>query len=224
MSDAVAIIPARGGSKGIPHKNIIEFCNKPLLVHSIEQALGCPRITNTYVSSDSKKILKVAEDSGALPIERPPEIAGDTASSECALIHAVGSIKKKPKVIVFLQPTSPLRTSAHIDNALQKFIDDGADSLFSAVDAGDVCLWESTVSPRSITYDYRERKRRQEFPPYIVENGSIYITKTDMLLETKNRLCGKISHYLMDKWSIHEVDAPEDVALCEVLTREFLFQ
>jgi len=222
MSDVVAIIPARGGSKGIPHKNIIEFCNKPLLVHSIEQALGCASITNTYVSSDSEKILEVAKDSGALPIGRPSEIAGDTASSEAALIHAIGSIKKKPKIIVFLQPTSPLRTSAHIDNALKKFIDDGADSLFSAVDAGDLCVWESTVPPRSITYDYQERKRRQEFPPCIVENGSIYITKTDMLLETKNRLCGKISYYLMDKWSIHEVDVFEDVALCEVLMKKFI--
>jgi N-acylneuraminate cytidylyltransferase len=222
MNDIVAIIPARGGSKGIPHKNIIEFCNKPLLAHSIEQALGCSSITNTYVSSDSKKILEVAEDSGALPIERPLEIAGDTASSEAALIHVIKSIKKKPKIIVFLQPTSPLRTSAHIDNAVSKFIEDGADSLFSAVDAGDLCLWESKALPRSITYDYRERKRRQEFPPHIVENGSIYITKTDMLLETKNRLCGKISHYLMDKWSIHEIDTLEDAALCEALMKKFI--
>ena len=202
----------------------MSFCDKPLLVHSIEQALGCSGITNTYVSSDSKKILKVAKASGALSIDRPVDIAGDAASSEAALIHAVENMKKKPEIVVFLQPTSPLRTSAHIDDALQKFIDDGADSLFSAVDAGDLCLWESTAPLQSITYDYRERKIRQEFPPYIVENGSIYITKTDMLLDTKNRLCGKISHYLMDKWSIHEVDAPEDVALCEVLMKEFLFQ
>ena len=131
----IAIIPARGGSKGIPNKNLIEFCGKPLLAWSILQAKEAKTISQVYVSSDDEEILTTAAQFGAIPIRRPKELATDASSSEEALLHALNEIEKVgtniPDLVVFLQATSPLRTTEDIDGAVQKLIETRSDSLFS---------------------------------------------------------------------------------------------
>ncbi|MBN2406669.1 MAG: acylneuraminate cytidylyltransferase family protein [Elusimicrobia bacterium] len=216
--NVVAIIPARGGSKSIPGKNIMDFCGKPLIAWSILQAGSSCCVKEIYVTSDSSEILSVSESYGASAIERPAELSSDTASSEDALIHALGNIKTADKIdlVVFLQATSPLRYLSDIDNAVEKLIKAGADSLFSSAKLDDFLIWEEKDGIyRSFNYDYRNRGRRQDRKAQYVENGSIYVFKPEILFEYKNRLGGKISTYGMEFWQAWEIDNMENEEICE---------
>ena len=126
----VCIIPARGGSKRIPRKNIMEFCGKPLIVWSIEQAKASQYIEDVYVSSDDDEILRVSTEHGAIKIKRPSQYAVDSALSEPVLAHALGNMDN-PDIVVFLQATSPIRGAEDIDDAITQFLMSGKDSLFS---------------------------------------------------------------------------------------------
>jgi YrbI family 3-deoxy-D-manno-octulosonate 8-phosphate phosphatase len=218
--ETVCIIPARGGSKGIPGKNIMDFCGKPLLAWSILQAQQAKMVSAVYVTSDDEAILRVAEDFGAIPIRRPDELSTDTATSEAALLHALDYIEKERvkriDVVVFLQVTSPLRESEDIDGAVQKLINENADSLFSSARLEDFFIWQETEEGlKSLNFDYARRLRRQDVKPQYVENGSIYLFKPDVLKTTNNRLSGRIATYEMDFWKTWEIDSLEDKALCE---------
>lgn len=216
--DIVAIIPARGGSKGIPKKNLIDFCGKPLLAWSIIQAQMAPQIKNVYVTSDSDEILKCAEIYNAIGIKRPSDIAGDTATSESAIIHACEQIRNV-STIVFLQPTSPLRKPDDISKAIQLFIEGHFDSLFSACELHDFLIWEDGTDGflKSVNYDYHNRTRRQDRKPQYVENGSIYIFKRDILEKYHNRLGGKMRVYLMDFYQSFEIDYKDDIELLSLI-------
>lgn len=223
----IAIIPARGGSKGIPKKNIIDFCGKPLITWSIEQALGSKYIKDVYISSDNKEILKIAKNAGAQTIIRPQKLAGDTSSSEETLLHAINYIQKSNKekidIIVFLQATSPLRTSEDINNAMKLFISQKADSLFSAAVLEDFYIWNyQNEKLTSLNYDYRNRGIRQERTPVYLENGSIYIFKPEMLKKYNNRLGGKIAMFIMDYWKSYEIDKLEDIEIYEYFMQKIL--
>ncbi|MEK6927623.1 MAG: acylneuraminate cytidylyltransferase family protein [Nanoarchaeota archaeon] len=215
----IAIILARGGSKRIPHKNIVNFCDKPLLAWTIEQAKDSKQIENVYVSTDDDKIKKVAEKYGAEVIDRPKAISGDHATSEDALKHAIdtigGNTNKKIDFVVFLQPTSPLRETKDIDNAIQTIKEKKADSLFSSGKLGDFYIWKNYKGKfTSLNYNYKNRKRSQEFGEQFVENGSIYVFKPEVLY-SNNRLGGKIAISIMDFWKSFEIDRKEDLEFCE---------
>lgn len=216
----LAIIPARGGSKGILGKNLLPFCGKPLLAWSIEQALRSKYIKSVYVSSDDDEILKVAESYGAIGIKRPKELATDTSTSEEALLHALNYIEagsdQRIDVVVFLQATSPVRKTEDIDNAIEKFLSEGADSLFSAAVLEDFCIWGFRDNRlESITFNHRNRGLRQDREPSYLENGSIYIFKPEILRKYNNRLGGKIVMYSMEYWKSFEIDKIEDIEICE---------
>ncbi len=218
----VAIIPARGGSKSIPHKNIVDFCGKPLLAWSILQAKGAALVDEIYVSTDDEAVAMVAKKYGAKIISRPADISGDTATSESALEHAVSCIKEHEafeiEYVVFLQATSPLRESSDVDNAIRAMKKEKADSLFSGAPIGDFYIWVKQNSAlRSINYDYKNRKRRQEYGEQFVENGSIYIFKPEVLAEFHNRLGAKIAISPMEFWKSFEVDNREDLEFCKSL-------
>ena len=223
----VAIIPARGGSKGIPGKNLMPFCGKPLLAWSIEQALRSRYIKSVYVSSDDDEILKVAEFYGAIGIKRPKEFAGDTSPAEESLLHALdyieGELGQKIEVVVFLQATSPIRETKDIDNAVEKFLSEGADSLFSAALLEDFCIWGFRNDRlESISSDYKNRGFRQDREPLYLENGSIYVFKPEILRKYDNRLGGKIAMYLMKYRKSFEIDKIEDVEICEYFMKKKL--
>ena len=214
----LCIIPARGGSKGIPKKNIIKFVSKPLISHSITQALNSKYITNVVVSSDSDEILELSKSYGANPIKRPDEISNDTSSSEDAILHTIESINDDYEYIVFLQATSPLRTTEDIDNCIEKLLNNNLDSVFSASILEDMLIWKETNnSLESVNYNFKNRKMRQDSEKQFVENGSIYVFKKEGFIKNNNRLFGKIGLSLMESWKMFEIDSLEDLELCELI-------
>ncbi|MCJ7471358.1 MAG: acylneuraminate cytidylyltransferase family protein [Actinobacteria bacterium] len=214
----VAVIPARGGSKGIPRKNIIDFCGKPLIAWSILQSKNCKMIDEVYVSSDDDEIIDISCTYGAKAINRPRELATDFSTTEEALLHAVSIIEEKADIdiVVFLQATSPLRGKKDIEEALTEFRTQKVDSLFSAAKLEDFFIWKKTSDGfKSMNYDYRKRIRRQDVEMQYVENGSIYIFKPSILKKYNNRLGGRIGVYEMEFWKTWEIDTIEDKELCE---------
>lgn len=222
-----AIIPARGGSKGVPKKNVRILAGKPLLAHSILDAKQAKLIEKVYVSTDDPEISEISRENGAEVIHRPNELASDTASSETALVHGLEEIEKtgiSPDLIVFLQCTSPIRTGADIDGAIAKLQVDKADSLLS-VSPSHRFLWEEVDGiAKSINYDYQYRQRRQDMKPQYVENGSIYMFKPWVLKKLGNRLGGKISMFTMSEASAWEIDSIFDFEVAEFLLKEQLKQ
>jgi len=214
----ISIIPARGGSKGIPKKNIIDFCGKPLIAWSILQSKSTELIDEVYVSSDDDEIIDVSCKYGAKVIRRPKELATDFSTSEEALLHAISIIESKVDIdlVVFLQAVAPLREIKDIEGALKGFRTQKVDSLFSAVRLEDFFIWRKISGGfESINYDYKNRVRRQDVEEQYVENGSIYIFKPSVLKKYNNRLGGKIGIYQMAYWKTWEIDTMEDKELCE---------
>ncbi len=214
----ICIIPARGGSKGIPHKNIRLLGGKPLIAYSIEVARGAAGVDDVYVSTDDGAIADVSLACGAKVIDRPVELAGDTASSEAALRHALDMLEVDGvdvDLLVFLQCTSPLRTHADIECAISCLRTEGADSLLSVVPSHKF-LWEMRAGVAvSTNYDYRNRPRRQDMIPQYAENGSIYIFKPWVLRELGNRLGGKVSLYVMREDQNLDIDTEDDWKFAE---------
>ena len=216
--NVVAIIPARGGSKAIPKKNIMDFCGKPLISWSITQAKESKYVKKVYVSTDNDEIAEISKAYGAEIIWRPAELATDTSTSESAIKHAINEIEKDGKIdaVVFLQATSPMRESTDIDGAVEQFYNLSADSLFSVTELDDFCIWGKTDDVyNSITYDYKNRGRRQDRKPYFLENGSIYVFKPQLVLENDNRMGGKIVTFSMKMWKSYEIDSYDDIELCK---------
>ena len=220
----VAIILARGGSKGVPKKNILDFCGKPLIAWTILQAINTPKIDDVYLSSDSEEILEIAERYGAERIKRPDDISGDVATSESAVRHALDTIGHELEMVLMLQPTSPLRKPADLDNAVRQFKSEGWDSVFSGAVLEDFLIWRKNESGilESINYDYKNRGKRQDRQHEYVENGSIYLFKPEILAKNNNRMGGKIGIYLMDFWQSFEIDEAEDWELLETLFKKYL--
>lgn len=217
----VAIIPARGGSKGVARKNIRLLGGKPLVAHTIEHALRARRVNRTVVSTDDAEIAEVAQRYGAEVVMRPAELATDTASSELALLHALSFLKQTegytPSLVVFLQATSPLRQPDDIDNAIDILNTVGADSLFSCCRSHNFYWRLENGQLVSANYDYRHRPRRQDCTPEYIENGSIYVTKTEILKRYGNRLGGHITFYEMSSLDSSQFDTEEDFLLLEQL-------
>lgn len=222
-----SIILARGGSKGLQGKNITEFCGKPLLAWTIEHCIegGAAPV---YVSSESKEILVVGERYGAQSVLRPEKISGDNASSESGWLHALDVIETESGIVDWVlapQVTSPLRTAADIRNGL-KLADSGKyDSLFSCSIAGDLLFWETRSNNlESINYDWRNRKRRQDFPKQHIENGSFYLFRPEILRKNNNRFGGRIGIVEMAFWKMFEIDSMNDFRMCSALMKEFLIR
>jgi N-acylneuraminate cytidylyltransferase len=221
------IIPARGGSKGITNKNIVNFCGKPLIAWTIEQCKSSNKVSNVWVSSDDDDILDIALEYGAKTIKRPKTISGDNATSESAWLHALDYLYSsgvRVDIVLAPQATSPLREELDINKAIDKFIEGNYDSMFSASVANDLFFWEESdsgfISPG---YDYKNRQRRQELnQDKFIENGSFYIFKPSILQANSNRLGGKIGYSLMDFWKMFEIDEPDDLKMCSALMKEFL--
>lgn len=223
--DTHCIILARGGSQGIPKKNIINFCGKPLIAWTIEQCLSSKYVNKVWVSSDSQEILDIASEYGAQNIYRPNSISGNEATSESGWQHAVEIIQQEYKLDLVIAPqvTSPLREVKDIDNAVELFNAGKFDSVFSASMADDLFFWQhQDTFLNSINYDYKNRKRRQDIQKQIIENGSFYLFKPEVLQVHNNRFGSKIGFSKMDFWKMFEIDNMQDFRMCSALMKEFL--
>jgi len=221
------IILARGGSKGIPKKNIINFCGKPLIAWTILQALRAKEVTDVWVSSDSDEILEVAERYGAKTIIRPHKISGDAEPSESGWLHAIDYIQQGSEhpidYVLAPQVTSPLRHTSDFSSAIFQIKVDGLDSLLSVAEIEDFFIWkqECGENPQSVNYDYKDRKPRQQIEKTYLENGSFYLFRPQVLINDHNRLGGDISLFIMDRYKMFQIDNIEDIELSSVIMKGF---
>lgn len=212
---AVAIIPARGGSKGIPRKNLAMLDGITLLQRTVSEAQLSHYIGEVMVSTDDLEIFKAADLYGATAIRRPAELSTDYSPSEDAVRHALGSLEESPDVIVMLQCTSPFRAPDDLDNAIRMVVDGGYDSVLSCVAQNQFVWNDHGRGAWSVNYDpvAGQRPMRQSVKSYI-ENGSIYVFKRWVFEHHGSRLGGKIGVYVMQsRWSAIEIDDPEDLEL-----------
>lgn len=219
----VALVPARGGSKSIPKKNIRLFCGRPLLYWVCKAAEDCELIAETIVSTDDAEIAAVAQSLGLAKLrvmDRPPETATDTASTESVLLDAARRLDCTH--LALLQATSPLLDAASLREACRRIRDGACDSVLSVVRQKRF-LWEcGERGARPLNYDPLHRPRRQDFEGFLVENGAFYITARARLLDTGCRISGRIHAIEMPEAAYFEIDEQTDWAIAEQLLRHQL--
>ena len=206
----LAIIPARGGSKRLPRKNVLDLCGKPLIAYTIEAALKSKYIDKVIVSSDDEEILNISSNFGADIIKRPIDLANDTATTFDTIKHTIDNFEKYD-YIVLLQPTSPLRNEKHIDEAIQLLEEKNADSIISVCEMDHSPLWSNTLpkdgNMSNFLKDEILNKRSQDLEKYYRLNGAIYICKTEKLLENKGFF---LKDNIIYKSSPHKANYPFD--------------
>lgn len=222
----VAFIPVRGGSKSIPLKNIRPMCGKPLVYWTVAAACKCKWLDKVYVATDSERIVEAvteikeqADDADFLKIDvigRSAESASDTASTEFAMLEFAE--KYEFDNIVLIQATSPLLATEDLERGAALYRKEDVDSVLSVVRQKRF-NWkvDENGQAKALNYDIFHRPRRQEFDGYCVENGAFYITSKERLLETKNRISGRIAACEMDESTFFEIDEPSDWVIIEGL-------
>ena len=216
--ETIAVIPARGGSRSIPGKNIRSFAGKPLIYWTLRAANTCLSIDRVVVATEDRHIAETVEEftfAKAQIYLRSRESATDSAPSETVLLDIARDIEFE--TMVFLQATNPFTSGADIQAALQHFKDGCFDSLLSVVRYRRF-LWDSwRTGAVPVNYDYRQRPRRQDFEGVYLENGAFYITTRKNLLSHANRLSGRIGLHVMPEYSSVEIDEPHDWIIAEQL-------
>lgn len=221
------IIPARGSSKRLPNKNILDLCGKPLIAWTIEAGLNSKYIDELMVSTDSEKIAEISKAYRAnVPFLRPAALAVDTATSVDVVIHAINfyknELKKEFDYIVFLQPTSPLRNNLDVDLAIEFLVKKDADSIVSVCEAEYSPLWTNilpeNLSMENFLKEEIKLKRSQALPMYYRLNGAIYICKIKkFLLEKTFFLSKNIYAFIMEQDKSIDIDTELDFKLAKLI-------
>ncbi|MDA7880821.1 acylneuraminate cytidylyltransferase family protein [Akkermansiaceae bacterium] len=230
----LALIPARGGSKGLPGKNIMSFCEKPLLAWSIEAAKeSLVPISRIVVSSEDEEILNVAREYGAhCPFIRPAELATDGASGLDSVLHALDWLAENenyhPEWLLLLQPTSPLRIAADIDSAYQLVLEHEVDSVMGVTEAQSHPMWTKTIDENGRLCDFIDRKEapaiRQDLPLAYVVNGAMYLIRTDILQRDRSFSNDETLAYVMPPERSVDIDTEFDFKIAAFLKNEALNQ
>ncbi len=214
MKKYLAIIPARGGSKRLPRKNILSLCGKPLVTWTIESALQSKYIDDVCISSDDDEILAIATEYDVLTIKRPDYLATDTATTFDVVEHAVQTLPEQYDYIVLLQPTSPLRTAKHIDEAIDLLNTKSADAIISVCAMEHSPLWSNTLPNDGSMVGFLSNEvlqRSQDLETYYRLNGVLYICKTQSLLQEETFFINdNIFAYVMDEDSSVDIDTVRD--------------
>ncbi len=223
----IAIIPARGGSKGVPGKNIKEICGKPLIAWTIEAAKKAKGIDRVIVTTDDEAIAAVAREYGAeVPFMRPAELSSDTASAIDVYLHATDFIMNETgeqiKKFMVLLPTVPLRNEKHIEEAIAKFEADGATTLISFAEAEVPASWYHVADESGRVHNAgfgtgATMGNRQANETYIVPNGAIYILDYDLLKEKRTYYCDNTVPYIMSREDSIDIDYPIDFEFAKCL-------
>jgi CMP-N,N'-diacetyllegionaminic acid synthase len=226
----LAIIPARSGSKRLADKNSLDLLGKPLIGWTIEAATNSKYVDYVVVSTDSQKILNIAEKFGIkAPFKRPKELACDNSSSMDTVIHAItelDNIGKKYDYIILLQPTSPLRTFNDIDKSIEQLIERSDEAVISVTKSKHSPLWSNILPENKSMSDFINKDfmniRSQDLPEYYQLNGAIYLIKTTKVFDQKNPsffLSEKISAYVMDENHSVDIDTKIDFKLAEIILK-----
>jgi N-acylneuraminate cytidylyltransferase len=216
----VAIIPARGGSKRIPEKNIQLFGGLPLLVHSIKYALmNREIIDDVYVSTDDEMIKNIALEYGAKVIDRPQTLSGDFEPTVSALKHVLESIEEDVENVILLQATTPLREEQLLNEAFGIYQKGNYDSLFTV--SRNHHKLGTIKANKFIPFNYQIGQRSQDLEPLYFENGMLYISKAELILEDKiiseNAFPFQVNHIFANV----DIDTPEDMEYAEYLFQKF---
>ncbi len=219
----IAFIPARGGSKSIPLKNIKEINGRPLIYWVLHAAGGAKCIDKIVVATDSNKIAETVLSFNCSKLElymRDAENAQDTSATESVMLEYLKKTDYKPDDKFFLiQATSPMLKAEHIDKMYEKLISEGADSIFSGVVEKQFKWFKEPVKP--VNYDYRNRPRRQDFVGLVAETGACYINTVGNIIREKCRISGNITFCELPRYTAYEIDEPEDWIIVEQLMRHF---
>ena len=220
-----AFIPVRGGSKSIPLKNIREFCGKPLVYWNIAALQTAGLVDKIVVATDSDDIEATVRSFGFDKVEiyrRSAENASDTASTESVMLEYIEAANlSEETVFMLVQATSPLTQTIHFQEALQLYSEGNYDSLLTCV-VNKRFFWNKNGTPRN--YDYMNRPRRQNFDGELMENGAFYINTVKNILQSGNRLSGKIGIYEMPEYTAIEIDEPDDWTMLENLMRKHVLK
>ncbi|MFK4762675.1 cytidylyltransferase domain-containing protein [Microbacterium sp. ZW T5_45] len=221
MSTTVAIIPARGGSRGVPRKNVRRVGGVPLVARAVQAALAADGIDLVVVSTDDAEIAEVAAVAGARIVHRPADISGDTASSESAVLHAIGQLEAEGVevgVVAFLQATSPFIPSAALADAVARVRAGEADSVFSAHETfGFVWRRDADGQASGINHDASHRPRRQDREPHYLETGAFYVFTAAGFRESRHRFFGRIAVAEVPEWSAIEIDDEHQLRIARSL-------
>lgn len=229
-STYLGLIPARGGSKGIPRKNLVDLAGKPLIAHTVEAALKSKLLDRVILSTDDEEIARLGLQLGVqVPFFRPPYLSADDSPIIAVVRHAVENFELqegyKPTAVVLLQPTSPLRTSVHIDAAIELFIREGADSVISVSEPiehpCDMVYFDKGEMIFALSVEKRW-KGRQSYPTFYFVNGAIYILKVNLLPQLEYPWGGKVVPYLMSSLDSVDVDTAAHLHITELLVRRRL--
>ena len=215
----LAIIPARGGSKGIPRKNIKLLVGKPLIAWTIEAAKKSKYIDRLILSSEDEEIIKIAKEWGCeVPFIRPKELATDETPGIEPVIHAINTLNKKYDYVCLLQPTSPLRKVGDVDSCIEKCVSANAFSSVSVTEVDKHPYWMYKLSTNSTLKPLFPKKslltRRQELPSIYMPNGAIYFANIDHLTKTKSFFTEGTIAYIMKSINSLDIDSPLDFELC----------
>jgi len=220
----LALIPARGGSKGIPKKNIVDLAGKPLIAWTIEEAKKSKYIDRLILSSDDEEIISVARTYGCeVPFKRPAEIATDKSPTIDAAIHAIKKMKEKYDYMILLQTTSPLRTASDIDAAIRKCILLEADSCVSVVEPRKSPFWTYTKNSQGRIVPLIKKShftRRQDLPKTYCLNGAIYVSKTNYIIKYRRFFGENTVPLIMDDISSIDIDSPSDLRNAEFIIKQ----
>ena len=212
----VAIIPARGGSKRIPRKNLLPINDKPLISYTIDTAKRCDGVGSVWVSTDDDEIAEVAKNFGSEVIQRPDHLAMDISSSEDALLHFADNVDFD--ILVFLQATSPLTTVEQLKEGLRKVVDGEAESVLSVTEDHRF-YWADQRNGQKvpINYDLLNRPRSQDKEKWYKETGAFYITRRENLLASRCRISGNIDFVIVAEKYAFEIDTSEDMQIVSAL-------
>jgi CMP-N-acetylneuraminic acid synthetase len=223
LPSCAVVIPARGGSKGIPGKNLRLVNSRSLIVRAVEAARGAKSVGLVTVSTDDAAIAEAGRAAGAQIIDRPAEISGDRASSEAAVLHALEQMAREerlPEVVILMQCTSPFTRAAHIDALIETLAGKAAACAFSVVeDHGFLWGLDAAGFAVGINHDHTGRRRmRQELPPQFRENGALYAMRVEAFRRTGNRFCGPAVPVPMHAPHL-EIDEEADLTICDAVAR-----
>lgn len=227
IKEMIAVIPARGGSKGVPKKNIKMLKDKPLIAYTIEAAKESAVFDKIIVSTDSEEIADVAVKYGAeVPFIRPAEISGDAVSSDDVVIHALKYFEKlgmKYEEVCKLQPTSPLRNAQHIIQAYQLLKENGYNYVVSVCECEHSPLWSGILGKNgcmdAFLDEQYKRACRQQMGTYHRLNGAIYLGKTSVYLKDKSFLGAGCYAYVMSQEDSVDIDSLLDFQIAETIMK-----